>query len=111
MSKDEIQEFGRQLRALRKSRGLTLEGLAGKCKLHEKFLGELERGESDLKLGSMIKIASGLGLSLGDLFTLVFPRENLTPEGREVLDLVIQVAKGRDKKKILKLKIFLQEIL
>ena len=111
MGKEEILEFGQQLRALRKSRGLTLEQLAYQCKLNEKFLGEVERGKSDLKIASALKIASGLKLSPAEFFSLVYPQQNLTPQGREILDLVVQVVRGENKRKIQKLKLFIKDIL
>lgn len=111
MGKSETAEFGRSLRELRKARGLSQEELADRAGIHPKFLGEIERAQSDLKLRSIIKIASGLGLSPADFFSLCFSKENLSPEGREVLDLVISIAKGKERKKIHKLKIFVRDIL
>ena len=111
MGKSETADFGRRLRELRKARGLSQEELADRAGLHPKFIGEVERGASDLKLRSIIKIASGLGLSPADFFSLCFSRENLSPEGREVLDLVISTIKRKDRKRLQKLKTFIKDIL
>ena len=111
MGKKEIAEFGRQVRGLRKSRGLTLEDLGEKSGLHEKFIGEIERGRSDLMISSALKIASGLSLSPAEFFSLIYPHEALIPEGREVLDLVISTLRKKDRKKLQKLKTFLKDIL
>ncbi|MDD5068973.1 MAG: helix-turn-helix transcriptional regulator, partial [Candidatus Pacebacteria bacterium] len=55
MGKSETAEFGRSLRELRKARGLSQEELADRAGIHPKFLGEIERAQSDLKLRSIIK--------------------------------------------------------
>jgi len=60
MSKSEIADFGRHLRTLRRAKKFTQEELAYRAGLHKKFIGEVERGESNLKLGSMFKLAMGV---------------------------------------------------
>lgn len=69
---DDIQEgLGKRIRTLRKSKALTQEELGEKAGLSYKFVGEIERGEVNPSLDSLVRIAKALGVKAGDLF----PRE------------------------------------
>jgi transcriptional regulator with XRE-family HTH domain len=46
---------------------LTQEKLAEKADLHHNFIGEVERGNMDVSLGSLIKIAKALRIKVRDL--------------------------------------------
>jgi transcriptional regulator with XRE-family HTH domain len=51
---------GNRIRVLRKERRLTQEKLADRAKINAKFLGSVERGEKNLTLQTLAKIADGL---------------------------------------------------
>lgn len=63
------RNLGIRIRDLRKSGGLTQEDLGEKAELSSKFIGELERGEVNVSLDSLGKIAEALGVRIGDLFS------------------------------------------
>ncbi|MDD5222701.1 MAG: helix-turn-helix transcriptional regulator [bacterium] len=106
-----IPEFGKQLRVLRKSRGLSQEKLAGHADLHYKFIGEIERGISDIRLSSLIKLAKAFDLEPVDFFALIFHKEPLPSEALQVIDVVLQISRRKDRKKLQKLKTFVKDIL
>jgi transcriptional regulator with XRE-family HTH domain len=58
---------GGKIRAFRSRADLTIEKLAEKADLHPNFIGEVERGNYDLSVGSLIKIAKALGVRARDL--------------------------------------------
>lgn len=60
--------FGRRIRTLRKLVGLSQEQLALKCGLDRTYIGGVERGERNISIVNIEKIARALGLSLKDLF-------------------------------------------
>ena len=60
--------FGRRVRALRKRAGLSQEQLALKCGLDRTYVGGVERGERNISIVNIGKIARALDLSLKDLF-------------------------------------------
>ena len=60
--------FGRRVRALRKRAGLSQEQLALKCGLDRTYVGGVERGERNISIVNIEKIARALDLSLKDLF-------------------------------------------
>ncbi|UCD84172.1 MAG: helix-turn-helix transcriptional regulator [Deltaproteobacteria bacterium] len=103
--------WGGKLRELRKMRGMTQEELAEKAGLHWKFIGEVERGDSDIKLGNIARIANGLGMELNELLEYCFPKVVRSREEEEVVGLLMKLVGNNDKKKIQKLKIFIEEIL
>ena len=60
--------FGRRVRTLRKREGLSQEQLAFRCGLDRTYVGGVERGERNISIVNIEKIARALGLSLRDLF-------------------------------------------
>lgn len=58
---------GGKIRLFRTKAGLTIEKLAEKADLHHNFVGELERGNYDASLGSLLKIAKALKVRVRDL--------------------------------------------
>ena len=59
--------FGDALRRYRKKAGLTQERLAERADMHHNFIGEVERGNMECSLTSMVKIAKALGVRVRDL--------------------------------------------
>jgi len=59
---------GRNLRAVRVERGLSQEAFATVLRVHRTYMGGLERGERNLTLKSVERIADRLGVSPLDLF-------------------------------------------
>lgn len=68
MSKDVLQAFGRRVRQLRFNRGLSQEQFAERCGLHRTYIGAIERGERNVSLLNIEKIAIALGVKIVDLF-------------------------------------------
>lgn len=60
-------EFGEGLRALRHERLLTLEQLAERAGLHPNYVGSVERGERNVSLFNIWRMASGLDVSAAQL--------------------------------------------
>ena len=60
--------FGRRVRELRTERKLSQEALALACDLDRTYIGGIERGERNVSLVNIQKIASALGVPLRELF-------------------------------------------
>ena len=58
---------GDAIRNYRKQAGLTQEKLAEKSDLHHNFIGELERGNMETSLTSLLKISKALKVRVRDL--------------------------------------------
>jgi transcriptional regulator with XRE-family HTH domain len=61
------KDFGEKLRAVRKQKGLSQEGLALACELDRTYIGGVERGERNISLVNIYRIARALGVSPRDL--------------------------------------------
>jgi len=59
-----IQSLGRNIRKFRKAKGLTQEQLAELAGISYKYLGEIERGETNPSIDTLKRIAEGLNIPL-----------------------------------------------
>ena len=64
---DILIEFGIRVRALRKEHGLSQEDFAAECGLDRTYVGGIERGERNVALRNLQKLAVGLGISVSEL--------------------------------------------
>ena len=60
---------GATIREQRKRAGLTQEKLAEKADLHPVYVGDVERGEENVSIDSLARIAKALKVALHDLFS------------------------------------------
>jgi len=61
-------KFGAKVRKLRLAKGLSQEAFADICGLHRTYIGAIERGERNVSLENIEKIAKALGVSIASLF-------------------------------------------
>ena len=59
---------GRHVRELRQQRGISQEDLAARAGLHRNYVGSVERGERDIGITAIWRIARALGVSLAEFF-------------------------------------------
>jgi transcriptional regulator with XRE-family HTH domain len=65
----QLQEhFGERVRELRKEKGLSQEALALACNLDRTYIGGVERGERNISLLNIHKVAAALGVPVKELF-------------------------------------------
>ncbi len=62
-------DFGARVRVRRQELGLSQEGLAHVAHLHWTFVGQVERGQRNLSLHNLLKLAEGLQIDPGVLVT------------------------------------------
>jgi transcriptional regulator with XRE-family HTH domain len=67
MSSNEV--VAENLRFLRQQRGWSQELCAEKCELHRTYIGAVERGERNITLGTLDRIAQALGTTALGLMT------------------------------------------
>jgi transcriptional regulator with XRE-family HTH domain len=60
--------FGARVRQLRNDRGWSQEAFADRAGLHRTYIGSIERGEQNISLENIEKLAATLGVSLAELF-------------------------------------------
>lgn len=103
---------GTRIRGFRKEQRLSQEELAEKCSLHPTYIGQLERGEKNPTIESVMKIANGLAIPIDQLFInipcsnsqavdyipdrIMYLVAELSPkEQRVIYELIIQALKLR----------------
>ena len=63
----ELQKFGEYVRKLRKAKGISQEELAELAGLHRNYIGGIERGERNVALLNIVRLAKALGVSPSEL--------------------------------------------
>lgn len=64
---DAAQTFGARVRARRNELGKSQERLADDSGMHWTFIGQVERGQRNVSLHNILKLADALGIDAGDL--------------------------------------------
>jgi len=62
------RQFGTRLRELRTAKGLSQEALALSCDLDRTYIGGVERGERNVSLINIYRIAAALDVPAADMF-------------------------------------------
>jgi transcriptional regulator with XRE-family HTH domain len=65
---DVRKAFGQRVRMMRKQRGYSQEGLAERADLHFTYVSSVERGERNISLINIVKLARALKVSSSSLF-------------------------------------------
>jgi len=60
--------FGKRVRTLRSERGYSQEAFADAVGLHRTYIGAIERGEQNVSIDNIARIAKALKVSLAHLF-------------------------------------------
>jgi transcriptional regulator with XRE-family HTH domain len=68
LANDLRKRLGERIRILRKSKRLSQEKLGELAGLHYTYIGAVERGERNVSIDSLGKIARGLGIGIEELF-------------------------------------------
>ncbi len=83
------ENFGKRVRQLRKARKWTQEQLAEKAGMEYKHLGTIERGEKNVTINNIEKIAQGLATEPYQLF--LFSLEGLRLESDIAKDKIVDL--------------------
>ena len=66
-TQDILIRFGQRVRELRTEQGYSQEGFAIECELDRTYVGGIERGERNLALRNIERIAETLGITIAEL--------------------------------------------
>ncbi|AVS80329.1 XRE family transcriptional regulator [Paracidovorax avenae] len=70
MVADPIERISSQVRAIRIANGWSQEELADRCGLHRTYIGAIERGERNITVLTLYKLAGALGCDVADLLDI-----------------------------------------
>src|SRR5580704_12616363 len=66
---DNLQRsLGQRIREMRSKHGWTQEQFAEFCGVHRTYMGHVERGEKNVSLSTVLRVANALGIRLPALF-------------------------------------------
>jgi transcriptional regulator with XRE-family HTH domain len=63
-----IEVFGLRVRYFRKRLGISQDDLADRANLHRTYVGAVERGERNISLLNILRLADALNITAKDLF-------------------------------------------
>lgn len=67
MQSDPKQLFGKRVRELRLAKNMSQEALADEARLHRTYMGSVERGERNISLENIVRIARALRVPPNEL--------------------------------------------
>jgi transcriptional regulator with XRE-family HTH domain len=62
-----LLRLGASVRQRRERLGISQEVFANKCGVHRTYVGKVERGEQNVSMSSLSRIAKGLGIRIWEL--------------------------------------------
>lgn len=68
MSQTMRKKFGKRIRELRLEKGWSQEQFADEVGVHRTYIGAVERGEQNIALDNIERVAKRLGISIEELF-------------------------------------------
>lgn len=105
-----LLRLGGNIRDKRKEEGLTQEALAEKADINPKYLGKIERAETNVSLLTLSNICDAMAISLCELLSFTSMDKDILRFG-ELSSEIWKLIKGKDKRTIqLSIKVF-KEIL
>lgn len=66
--KFQLENFGERVRKLRKMLGISIEELSFRSGLHRNYISDVERGQRNISLLAIHKLAEGLGVGVEVFF-------------------------------------------
>lgn len=66
--KEYLRAFGQHIQKLRKELGISQAELAFRTGFHRTYVGMIERGERNITLSNLVRLAQGLNITIKDLF-------------------------------------------
>jgi transcriptional regulator with XRE-family HTH domain len=108
MEQNILQSVGGRIREIRKSKGLSQEELGEKANFHYSYIGRIERGEKNISLVNLGKIADALGVGVHQFFSYAHELEKLTEKDEEMKEILVLLQR-QDQEDIRKAKNILKE--
>lgn len=82
------QLLGKRIRELRRTHKMTIEQLAERAGINDKYLGSIERGEQNPSFKVVTEVARSLEVELSDLFRFEHTEDNEKVLRQKIADLL-----------------------
>ncbi|MFF2889362.1 helix-turn-helix domain-containing protein [Paenibacillus sp. NPDC057967] len=93
-----LKLVGTRIRVLRKEKGLSQESLGEKGGFHFSYIGQIERGEKNVSLLNLAKIAESLEVNLIQLFAYIDEGFEATPLDESIQEVVSMLREANEEK-------------
>lgn len=93
-----LKLVGSRIRVLRKEKGLSQESLGEKGGFHFSYIGQIERGEKNVSLLNLAKIAEALEVNLIQLFAYIDEGFEATPLDESIQEVVSMLREVNEEK-------------
>lgn len=87
------KQVGKRIRELRKARNLSQEELGEIGGLHYSYVGQAERGEKNISLSNLEKIAAALNVAIHQLFIFSVDSEKFVESEEEIKNILALLQK------------------
>ncbi|ALP35263.1 MULTISPECIES: helix-turn-helix domain-containing protein [Paenibacillus] len=96
--KEVLKLIGARIRVLRKEKGLSQEALGEKGGFHFTYIGQIERGEKNVSLINVAKIAKALDVNLVQLFSYVSEDPKIVEFDEDIIEIITMLQKSSPEK-------------
>ncbi|MEC0233811.1 helix-turn-helix transcriptional regulator [Paenibacillus kribbensis] len=96
--KEVLKLVGARIRVLRKEKGLSQEALGEKGGFHFTYIGQIERGEKNVSLINIAKIAKALDVNLVQLFSYVSEDPKIVEFDEDIIEIITMLQKSSPEK-------------
>ncbi|MBP1175553.1 helix-turn-helix transcriptional regulator [Paenibacillus jamilae] len=96
--KEVLKLVGARIRVLRKEKGLSQEALGEKGGFHFTYIGQIERGEKNVSLINVAKIAKALEVNLIQLFSYVSEDPKIEESDEDIIEIITMLKKSSPEK-------------
>jgi len=103
-------KLGLRLKELRLAKGLKQEDLE-QWGFSYRYYGKIERGLANVTLETLIRLCKIFEVGIADLFMFMEVNQKASEDQEAVAVIVTRILRSKNRKKIQKLKVFLDEIL
>lgn len=107
---DILEAIGLRMREIRQEKQWTQEQLGEKIGVSYSYIGRIERGQKNISLKTLEKVAQALGVSEADFFTYSSKQEFKSEKMKEIHDITMELYKN-DFQAIAKVKPVVLELL
>jgi transcriptional regulator with XRE-family HTH domain len=103
-----LKLVGAKIRDIRKQKGLSQEDLGEKASFHYSYIGGVERGEKNISLLNLEKIATALDVEINDFFSY----NNFKLKGKELeLQIIMSSLLKLDQNQLKKVNNIINEVI
>jgi len=109
MNENVLERVGEKIREIRKAKGMSHEQLGEIANFHFSYIGRIERGQKNISLENLAKIATALNVDINQFFHYPKVLDELSDKNEEIKEILLLLLK-KDKDSIKRAHNILKEV-